>query len=46
MLDTAKGGVATLWRLHEMQSRDMAPLAAIVFILSTQSSHRERRWGT
>ncbi|MCY0852910.1 hypothetical protein [Cupriavidus sp. D39] len=45
MLDTAKGGVATLWRLHEMQSRDMAPLA-IVFILSTQSSHRERRWGT
>ncbi len=30
VLDTAKGGVATAWMLHEMQSRHMAP-AAIVF---------------
>ena len=30
VLDTAKGGVATAWMLHEMQSRNMAP-AAIVF---------------
>lgn len=30
ILDTAKGGVATAWMLHEMQSRNMAP-SAIVF---------------
>lgn len=30
VLDTAKGGVATAWMLHEMQSRNMAP-AAIIF---------------
>ncbi|GJH30292.1 aconitase X swivel domain-containing protein [Caballeronia novacaledonica] len=30
VLDTAKGGVASAWMLHEMQSRNMAP-AAIVF---------------
>ena len=30
VLDTAKGGVATAWMLHEMRSRNMAP-AAIVF---------------
>jgi len=30
VLDTAKGGVATAWMLHEMRSRHMAP-AAIVF---------------
>ena len=30
VLDTAKGGVATAWMLHEMQSRGMIP-AAIVF---------------
>lgn len=30
VLDTAKGGVATAWMLHEMQSRNMAP-SAIVF---------------
>ena len=30
VLDTAKGGVATAWMLHEMRSRNMVP-AAIVF---------------
>ncbi len=30
VLDTAKGGVATAWMLHEMTSRRMAP-SAIVF---------------
>lgn len=30
VLDTAKGGVASAWMLHEMRSRHMAP-AAIVF---------------
>ena len=30
VLDTAKGGVATAWMLHEMRSRNMAP-SAIVF---------------
>ena len=29
VLDTAKGGVASAWMLHEMQSRDMAPLAIV-----------------
>jgi len=29
VLDTAKGGVATAWMLHEMQSRAMAPLAIV-----------------
>ena len=29
VLDTAKGGVASAWMLHEMQSRGMAPLAFI-----------------
>jgi predicted aconitase with swiveling domain len=29
VLDTAKGGVASAWMLHEMQSRSMAPLAII-----------------
>ena len=29
VLDTAKGGVASAWMLHEMQSRRMAPLAII-----------------
>lgn len=29
VLDTAKGGVATAWMLHEMQSRGMAPLAIV-----------------
>ena len=29
VLDTAKGGVASAWMLHEMQSRDMAPLALV-----------------
>jgi predicted aconitase with swiveling domain len=28
-LDTAKGGVASAWMLHEMQSRGMAPLAFV-----------------
>lgn len=30
VMNTAKGGVATAWMLHEMKSRDMAP-TAIVF---------------
>ncbi len=29
VLDTAKGGVATAWMLHEMQSRGMAPVAIV-----------------
>ena len=29
VLETAKGGVASAWMLHEMRSRDMAPLAFI-----------------
>ena len=29
VLDTAKGGVATAWMLHEMQSRGIAPLALV-----------------
>lgn len=29
VLDTAKGGVASAWMLHEMQSRNMAPVAII-----------------
>ena len=30
VLNTAKGGVATSWMLHEMKSRDMAPAALIL----------------
>lgn len=29
VLNTAKGGVASAWMLHEMKSRDMAPLAIL-----------------
>ena len=29
MLDTAKGGVASAWMLHEMASRRVAPLALV-----------------
>lgn len=29
VLDTAKGGVASAWMLHEMRSRDKAPLAMV-----------------
>jgi uncharacterized protein len=29
VLDTAKGGVASAWMLHEMASRDMVPLAIV-----------------
>ena len=29
VLDTAKGGVASAWMLHEMQSREKAPLAIV-----------------
>jgi predicted aconitase with swiveling domain len=29
VLDTAKGGVASAWMLHEMRSRDLAPLAFV-----------------
>jgi predicted aconitase with swiveling domain len=29
VLDTAKGGVASAWMLHEMQSRGLAPLAFV-----------------
>lgn len=30
VLDTAKGGVASAWMLHEMASRGMAPLALVL----------------
>ena len=30
VLDTAKGGVATAWMLHEMQSRGVVPLAIVL----------------
>ena len=30
VLDTAKGGVATAWMLHEMKSRGVAPLALVL----------------
>jgi predicted aconitase with swiveling domain len=30
VLDTAKGGVATAWMLHEMTSRAMVPLALVL----------------
>ena len=30
VLDTAKGGVATAWMLHEMQSRGVVPLAVVL----------------
>ena len=30
VLDTAKGGVATAWMLHEMASRGIAPLAIVL----------------
>jgi hypothetical protein len=29
VLDTAKGGVATAWMLHEMASRGVVPLALV-----------------
>ena len=29
VLDTAKGGVATAWMLHEMQTRGIVPLALV-----------------
>lgn len=29
VLDTAKGGVASAWMLHEMESRNMAPVAIV-----------------
>ena len=29
VLDTAKGGVASAWMLHEMRSRDKVPLAIV-----------------
>jgi len=30
VLDTAKGGVATAWMLHEMASRGVVPLAIVL----------------
>lgn len=30
VLDTAKGGVATAWMLHEMRSRQLVPLAIVL----------------
>jgi len=35
VLDTAKGGVATAWMLHEMRSRHMAPLAIVFNTVNT-----------
>ena len=42
VLDTAKGGVATAWMLHEMKSRGIVPLA-IVLNRSIRSWRRARR---
>jgi len=35
VLDTAKGGVATAWMLHEMRARNMAPLAIVFNSVNT-----------
>ena len=35
VLDTAKGGVATAWMLHEMQSRHMAPMGIVFNTVNT-----------
>lgn len=35
VLDTAKGGVATAWMLHEMRSRNMVPAALIFNTVNT-----------
>lgn len=35
VLDTAKGGVATAWMLHEMRARNMAPLAIVFNTVNT-----------
>ena len=35
VLDTAKGGVATAWMLHEMRSRHMAPTAIVFNTVNT-----------
>jgi predicted aconitase with swiveling domain len=35
VLDTAKGGVATAWMLHEMRARRMAPLAIVFNTVNT-----------
>ncbi|WP_213954392.1 MULTISPECIES: aconitase X swivel domain-containing protein [unclassified Variovorax] len=35
VLDTAKGGVATAWMLHEMRSRHMAPVAIVFNTVNT-----------
>lgn len=35
VLDTAKGGVATAWMLHEMRARGMIPLAIVFNSVNT-----------
>lgn len=35
VLDTAKGGVASAWMLHEMRARNMAPLAMVFNTVNT-----------
>ena len=35
VLDTAKGGVATAWMLHEMRSRNMVPQAIVFNTVNT-----------
>jgi len=35
VLNTAKGGVATAWMLHEMASRDIAPRAILLNVANT-----------
>ena len=35
VLDTAKGGVASAWMLHEMRSRNMVPLAIVFNTVNT-----------
>ena len=42
VLDTAKGGVATAWMLHDMKARGIVPLA-LVLIRSIRSWHRAPR---
>jgi uncharacterized protein len=45
VLDTAKGGVATAWMLHEMKSRGIVPLAIVLNtvnpILAQGAAHGE-----
>ena len=39
ILDTAKGGVATAWMLHEMKSRGIVPLAIVLNTVNPILAH-------